>query len=108
MILKVGELKEKRDLSFCVCERPLWRGSWEAEGGCQADQLNYSWIHEWGTLGRGKCPNWQGAQREGDRQKMAEVVKSNSVASFSISQSASRREGLRGFMFGHWKRSSLY
>ena len=34
LTLKVGELKGKHDLPFCVSERPLWRASWEVEGGC--------------------------------------------------------------------------
>lgn len=44
----------------------------------------------------------------GTDRRCAEMGKSNSLGSFSISQSASRREGLSGFMFGHWKRSSLF
>lgn len=34
LILKVGELNGKHDLPFCVSERPVWRESWEVEGGC--------------------------------------------------------------------------
>ena len=50
----------------------------------------------------------RGHGERGTDRRCAEVVKSKSLGSFLISQSASGREGLRGFMFGHWKRSSLH
>lgn len=68
--LRVGQLKGKRDQPLCVFERPFWRESWEIEDGHQGDQLNCPWTHGWWNWGRGKCPNWQGAWRDGNGQKM--------------------------------------